>query len=245
MEPRRELSRPEDRLSLLGAVVAGTLSAGLNLAGLGWLAVPVGIAAPVLVGLAFPHAGTWQLVVGLLLAPLVVAVTRGELLWLVLLTLPIAAGIEFVLVRIGQRLRDTGSTADAEARGRRIRLAIIVMVVLAVFVPGAIANARMTSDADTRAEATAESLRNALDRVEPGSVSPLTYTDALREHGGPPIRGAQISPLEVRVAAEVSAGWQRRCVAACASGAVPPPSRSCPRGAAAAADLSPQMDRAS
>ncbi len=212
MEPRRELSRPEDRLSLLGAVVAGTLSAGLNLAGLGWLAVPVGIAAPVLVGLAFPHAGTWQLVVGLLLAPLVVAVTRGELLWLVLLTLPIAAGIEFVLVRIGQRLRDTGSTADAEARGRRIRLAIIVMVVLAVFVPGAIANARMTSDADTRAEATAESLRNALDRVEPGSVSPLTYTDALREHGGPPIRGAQISPLEVRVAAEVSAGWQRRCV---------------------------------
>ena len=86
------------------------------------------------------------------------------------------------------------------------------MVVLAFFVPGAIANARMTRDADTRAEATAESLRNALDRVEPGSVSPLTYTDALREHGGPPIRGAQISPLEVRVAAEVSAGWQRRCV---------------------------------
>ncbi|HEV2070873.1 MAG TPA: hypothetical protein VGR26_13865, partial [Acidimicrobiales bacterium] len=41
---------------------------------------------------------------------------------------------------------------------------------------------------------------------------PLTYTDALRQHGGPPIRGAQISPLHVRVAAEVSAGWQRRCI---------------------------------
>ncbi len=212
MEPHGEQSRPEDRLSLLGAVVAGTLAAGLNLAGLSWVAVPLGIAAPVLVGLAFPHAGTWQLVAGLLLTPLVVAVTRGELLWLVLLTLPIGAGIEFVLVRIGQRLRATGSAADAEARGRRIRLAIIFMVVLAVFVPGAIANARMTRDADARAEATAKSLRDALDRVEPGGVSTLRYTDALREHGGPPIRGAQISPLEGSVVAEVNAGWQRRCV---------------------------------
>ncbi|HEV2068443.1 MAG TPA: hypothetical protein VGR26_01470 [Acidimicrobiales bacterium] len=212
MEPRRELSRSEDRLSLLGAVVAGTLSAGLRFAEPGWVAVPVGIAAPVLVGLAFPHARTWQLVAGLVLAPLVVAVTRAELLWLALLTLPIGAGIEFVLVRIGQRLRAPGPTADAEARDRRIRLAIIVTVVLVVFVPGAIANARMTSDADARAEATAVSLRNALDRVEPGNVSPLTYTDALRQHGGPPIRGAQISPRRVRVAVEVSAGWQRRCV---------------------------------
>ena len=161
MEPRPELSRSEDRLGLLGAVVAGTLSAGLSLAEPGWVAVPLGIAAPVLVGLAFPHAGTWQLVAGLLLTPLVVAVTRGELLWLVLLTLPIGAGIEFGLVRIGQRLRAPGPTADAEARGRRIRLAIIVTVVLVILVPGAIANARITSDADARAEATAVSLRNA------------------------------------------------------------------------------------
>ncbi|HEV2069615.1 MAG TPA: hypothetical protein VGR26_07475 [Acidimicrobiales bacterium] len=115
-----ELSRSEDRLSLLGAVVAGTLSAGLSFAEPGWGAVPVGIAAPVLVGLAFPHARTWQLVAGLVLGPLVVAVIRAELLWLALLTLP--------------------------------------------------------------------------------------------QHGGPPIRGAQISPRHVRVAAEVSAGWQRRCV---------------------------------
>ena len=212
MEPDGEPHRPEGRLGLIGAVVAGTLSAGSSLAGLTWVAVPLGIAAPVLVGFAFPHGGTWRLVAGLLLTPLVVAVARGELLLLVLLTLPIGAAIQFVLVRIGQRLRATESTAGAEARGRRLRLAIIVMVVLAVSVPGAIANARMTGDADTRAEATAESLRNALDRVEPGGVSPLRYTDALREHGGPPIRGAQISPLEVSVVAEVSAGWQRRCV---------------------------------
>ena len=197
---------------MLGAVVAGTLAAGLNLARLNWVAVPLGIAAPVLAGLAFPHAATWRLVAGLLLTPLVVAVTRGEPLWLVLLTLPIGAGIEFVLVRIGQRLRAPGSTADAEARGRRIRLAIILMVVLAVFVPGAIANARMARDADSRAKAAADSLRNALDRVELGGVSPLRYTDALREHGAPPIRGAQISPVQVSVVAEVRAGWQRRCV---------------------------------
>jgi hypothetical protein len=201
-----------DRFALLGAVIAGTLTAGVNAAGPAWMAVPLGLAGPVLVGALLPGAGTWHLVAGLLLAPLLAAAARGELLWLVLLTLPIAAGFTFLLVRIGQRWREPRSTSDPDARGRRIRLAIIVAVAASFIVPWTIADRRMSRDADSRAQVAGERLRRALNRVEPGSVSLFDNPEPLREPGLPSIRSAQFGTSVVRVTGEVSAGWQQRCI---------------------------------
>ncbi len=212
LEPRREPHQPDLPISLLGGAIAGTFTAGVNAAGPTWVTLPLGIAAPMLVGFLFPGAGTWQLVAGLLLVPMIAAFVIGEWLWLVLLTLPVAAGFTFLVVRIGQRWRAPRSAADPEARGRQIRLAIIVMVATAVVVPGTIADMRMNRDANARAQMAAERLRHALDRVEPGTVSPLEFPEVLREPGLPQLRAGQIGTTVVRVTAEVSAGWQRRCI---------------------------------
>lgn len=212
VESHGKPDQPEDQLGLLGAVVAGTLTAGVNAAALTLVAVPLGIAAPLLVGLLFPGARTWQLMAGLLVTPLIAAVARGELLWVVVLTLPIAAGFAFLIVRTGQRWRAPRSTLDPEARGRRIRLAIIVAVVAAFIIPGMIADRQMSRDADSRAQAAAERLRQALNRVEPGSVSSFNVPEALREPGVPRLRASEFGTSVVRVTAEVSAGWQQRCI---------------------------------
>lgn len=165
-----------------------------------------------LVGFRFPGEGTWPLTAGLLFTPLLAAVARGGPLGLVLLTLPVVAGFTFVLVRIGKRWRVPGSTADPEALGRRVRLAIIVAVAAALIVPGTIADRRMSGDADARAQTSGERLRQALDLVEPGSVSPLDFPAALRGPGLPRLRTGQMGATEVRVTAEVAAGWQQRCI---------------------------------
>ncbi len=128
-----------------------------------------------------------------------------------LLTLPVAAGLTFLLVRIRQRLRVPHTNVDPEARGRRIRLAIIVTIAAAVIVPGGIANAKMSRDADARAQATGEKLRQLLNDVEPG-VPPSRLSQLLLDHVGPSLAGTQIGPRQLRVTAEVTAGWQRRCV---------------------------------
>jgi hypothetical protein len=211
LEPHREPHQPDLPIGLLGGAIAGTFTAGVNAAGPTWVTLPLGIAAPMLVGFLFPGAGTWQLVAGLLLVPMIAALIIGEWLWLVLLTLPVAAGFTFLVVRIGQRWRAPRPAAD-EARGRQIRLAIIVAVAAAIVVPGTIADIRMTRDADARAQMAAERLRHALDRVEPGTVSPLEFPEVLREPGLPQLRAGQIGTTVVRVTAEVSAGWQRRCI---------------------------------
>jgi hypothetical protein len=212
LEPRREPHQPDLPISLLGGAIAGTFTAGVNAAGPTWVPLPLGIAAPMLVGFLFPGAGTWQLVAGLLLVPMIAAFVMGEWLWLVLLTLPVTAGFTFLLVRIGQRWRAPRPAVDPEARGRQIRLAIIVVVAAAVVVPGIIADMRMNRDANARAQMAAERLRHALDRVEPGTVSPWEFPEVLREPGLPQLRAGQIGTTEVRVTAEVSAGWQRRCI---------------------------------
>ncbi len=202
----------EGRPGLLGAVIAGTVTAGIDVAAPTWVALILGVAAPVLVGFLLPGEGTWPLTAGLLLAPLLAAVARGGPLWLVVLTLPVVTGFTFVLVRIGQRWRRPGSTADPEAHGHRVRLAIIVAVAAALIVPGTIADRRMSGDADARAQTSGERLRQALDLVEPGSVSPFDFPEVLRGPGLPRLRTAQMRATEVRVTAEVGAGWQQRCI---------------------------------
>ncbi|MGI9120860.1 MAG: hypothetical protein ACR2G7_12195 [Acidimicrobiales bacterium] len=197
---------------LLGAVIAGTVTAGIDAVAPTWVALILGVAAPVLVGFLFPGEGTWPLTAGLLLAPLLAAVARGSPLGLVVLTLPVAAGFTFVVVRIGQRWRLPGSTVDPEAHGRRVRLAIIVAVAAALIVPGTIADRRMSGDADARAQTSGERLRQALDLVEPGSVSPFDFPEVLRGPGLPRLRTGQMGATEVRVTAEVGAGWQQRCI---------------------------------
>jgi hypothetical protein len=92
LEPRREPHQPDLPISLLAGVIAGTFTAGVNAAGPTWVTLPLGIAAPMFVGFLFPGAGAWQLVAGLLLVPMIAAFVIGEWLWLVLLTLPVAAG---------------------------------------------------------------------------------------------------------------------------------------------------------
>jgi hypothetical protein len=78
VEPQGQPNHAPGWLEVLGATIAGTLSVGVNLAGPAWVAAVLGIAAPLVVGFVFPSAGTLPLVAGLLLAPLVAAVTRGE-----------------------------------------------------------------------------------------------------------------------------------------------------------------------
>jgi hypothetical protein len=210
-EPHGQPNHAPGWLEVLGATIAGTMSVGVNLAGPAWVATVLGIAVPLVVGFTFPTAGTLPLVAGLLLAPLVAAVARGERLWLVVLTLPFAAGLTFILVRIGQRLRAPAAAVDPEVRGKQLRLAIMVAIAAAVIVPGGIANARMSRDADARAQATGEKLRQVLNDVEPG-VSPSRFRQLLSEQVGPVLARTLIGPRELRVTAEVTAGWQRRCV---------------------------------
>jgi hypothetical protein len=211
VEPHGQPNHAPRWIDVLGATIAGTVSVGVNLAGPAWVAAVLGIAAPLVVGFVFPAAGTLSLVAGLLLAPLVAAAVHGERLWLVVLSLPVAAGLTFLLVRIGQRLRAPGAAVDPEVRGKQVRLAIMVAIAVAVVVPGAIANARMSGDADARAQATGEKLQQVLNDVEPG-VSPSRLRQLLVDHVGPSLSRTQIGPRELRVTAEVTAGWQRRCV---------------------------------
>lgn len=112
----------EGRLGLLGAAIAGTVTAGIDAAAPTWVALILGVAAPVLVGFLFPGERTWPLTAGLLLAPLLAAVARGGPWWLVVLTLPVVAGFTFVLVRVGQRWRDPVRPADPEAHATEVRV---------------------------------------------------------------------------------------------------------------------------
>ncbi len=80
VEPHAQPNHAWGWLDVLGATIAGTLSVGVNVAGPAWVAAVLDIAGLLVVGFIFPTAGTLALVPGLLLAPLLAAMARGELL---------------------------------------------------------------------------------------------------------------------------------------------------------------------